>query len=539
MEDLKTDNKILIKTKGNRKQRIRYFVRDYVLPLVGWSYAVHKEKVVEVSETQSMKQTKFNICYDEEEKLVKCTYRGITIKIKTTDKLIADSEKLLFEKLFKKYYELDGKLLYHKYDFDDGKGQINRKIYEYAIQRGLCDYLTHNAGNNNSTSAASLESLISILEKWSTKTYEGHNVCFGFIFNLENNKTNDVKGVENGSVFGSFLQFLEDEYAAILSDGISSVMELNNNCNLVDYHSIIDSNDVINSCDTKEGYSPMRFSQIIIKYVKENKLGIFLLKNGDIIIAKYSDKKPRISFIKRNSKWLNFDYTSFEKRIQNVIQGIVDTTLLKQIYDTMLDVSLSHSGGIIAVVDYREEANGNKSKLDKIINKIDFLNVIEPDSIKSEYEELFFEEIESKIKSRNIKVDSNLKLMIKSKNKIGFDEELINNYNLEIDALKKDTIKKLTKKYYIEKIIKNNRHFSEINRKLRSELIGLDGACILNKDGKMLTFGAIIQNDSGSSGGGRGAAAKKLSNYGGFAIKISTDGYIEVYHKENRIYSIK
>lgn len=66
----------------------------------------------------------------------------------------------------------------------------------------------------------------------------------------------------------------------------------------------------------------------------------------------------------------------------------------------------------------------------------------------------------------------------------------------------------------------------------------MDGAAILNFDGSIISFGAIIQNDSGSYGGGRGAAAKKLSKYG-FAIKISTDGYVEVYINERIKYRIK
>lgn len=54
----------------------------------------------------------------------------------------------------------------------------------------------------------------------------------------------------------------------------------------------------------------------------------------------------------------------------------------------------------------------------------------------------------------------------------------------------------------------------------------------------MRSFGAIIKNNSGSSGGGRGAAAKKLSQFG-FAVKISTDGYIEMYVDGVEIYAVK
>ena len=69
-------------------------------------------------------------------------------------------------------------------------------------------------------------------------------------------------------------------------------------------------------------------------------------------------------------------------------------------------------------------------------------------------------------------------------------------------------------------------------------MIALDGACILDCKGGVYSFGAIIRNESGSSGGGRGAAAKKLSSYG-MAIKISTDGYIEVYVNRELVYEIK
>lgn len=82
-------------------------------------------------------------------------------------------------------------------------------------------------------------------------------------------------------------------------------------------------------------------------------------------------------------------------------------------------------------------------------------------------------------------------------------------------------------------------NFQELDRKLRCELIALDGACIIDAlQGTIYSFGAIIQNDSGSATGGRSAAAKKLSRYGA-AIKISTDGYIDVFVNEMLVYSIK
>ena len=53
-----------------------------------------------------------------------------------------------------------------------------------------------------------------------------------------------------------------------------------------------------------------------------------------------------------------------------------------------------------------------------------------------------------------------------------------------------------------------------------------DGAVVIDYDGKILAVGAIIKIEAGSSGGGRLAAAKTLSNYG-ISIKISNDGSIQ------------
>ena len=71
-----------------------------------------------------------------------------------------------------------------------------------------------------------------------------------------------------------------------------------------------------------------------------------------------------------------------------------------------------------------------------------------------------------------------------------------------------------------------NRKFQELDRKLRLELMGIDGATIVDHDGTILAVGAIIKIEAGSSGGGRLAAAKMLSNYG-VSIKISNDGSIQ------------
>ena len=80
-------------------------------------------------------------------------------------------------------------------------------------------------------------------------------------------------------------------------------------------------------------------------------------------------------------------------------------------------------------------------------------------------------------------------------------------------------------------ITKNNRQntFYSLDRHLRRELLELDGAMVFSKNGLIHAIGTIIKLDgSGSTGGGRTAAAIQLSQYG-LSIKVSQDGYVQLF----------
>lgn len=67
--------------------------------------------------------------------------------------------------------------------------------------------------------------------------------------------------------------------------------------------------------------------------------------------------------------------------------------------------------------------------------------------------------------------------------------------------------------------------FPQLDRRLRQDIVAMDGATILDYRGNVLAAGAIVKVDAGSDGGGRLLAAKTLGKYG-LGIKISTDGEI-------------
>jgi len=65
--------------------------------------------------------------------------------------------------------------------------------------------------------------------------------------------------------------------------------------------------------------------------------------------------------------------------------------------------------------------------------------------------------------------------------------------------------------------------FTKLDRRVRAELLALDGATIIDHLGNLIAVGAIVQIQAGSTGGGRLAAAKTLASLG-LGVKISQDG---------------
>ncbi len=77
------------------------------------------------------------------------------------------------------------------------------------------------------------------------------------------------------------------------------------------------------------------------------------------------------------------------------------------------------------------------------------------------------------------------------------------------------------------------RKFQDLSRAMRKELVGIDGATIIQYQGEILAVGAIVKISGGSVGGGRLAATRTLAPFGA-AIKISADGMVEAFKGTGR-----
>lgn len=478
----------------NFKSEYKTFIIDYLLGLLGIDKNSIKNKIKENSLPFRNEMQYF---YKKDKYIYFNTSKETLFSIELDVAIDSDDEALM-KRIIPKFFKIA------KYKENGSKNcnyisNVHKEInYNFAIQSGICEWLSGNKSNNEL-----IEKLLDVLDTWSSKTYEGKNVSYGLVFDSKlEHKESDIPA-------NDFLKFLNDEFSAVLTDSITSVFIINKDCELANYETIFDSIDSNNQVEWTQLINnlPLRFADVISKTVNTNsRIGVFLLVNGDIILC----KNQKIRFVKRIGKWLNFNISSFKNILLNYDEfKQCSPKLIDEIYSSALDVSFSHSGGIIAVDFNIEKIVDNFDERNKIVNRCDYI-------------------------CNNSEEDSDLKIKEYLKNK---NNDLPPDNRLSDKVLETDIEKKLLKRKVIKKLV-NNKSFITMNRKLRSELISLDGACILDKDGNICAFGAIIQNDSGSSGGGRGEAAKKLSN-NGFAIKISTDGYIELYCKQEKVFVIK
>lgn len=75
------------------------------------------------------------------------------------------------------------------------------------------------------------------------------------------------------------------------------------------------------------------------------------------------------------------------------------------------------------------------------------------------------------------------------------------------------------------RLLISGRTFPNLDRRARHEISAIDGATVISHQGEILAAGAILRIGGGSTGGGRLAAARALSEYG-LGIKVSQDGGI-------------
>lgn len=364
-----------------------------------------------------------------------------------------------------------------------GKNSTLAKSYlksnlDHAFEIGMCLSLTQGPPD-----AEKLHSIIERMVEWSMRTYEGRNVPFGIVIDFNAESSNPGAA--------DYIHFLGNESSAVFTDGMFTGILLDKSGKIITFipGQLSKSEEHTNKADNvdekkKEVFVPYQYFEIG-KACTDNRIGVIALANGEILLIKGQE----IKFAKRGRKWVFFDSNTVMKKLRRTFfQSCTDERIIKKridtIYCSLLDVSFSHTGGCLALVNPDAE-----KKIGMVVKeRMDLWS----------------------------KIKDNSKIKSETKEKINMLRHLLCVRNVAPGATSGTEL--------------TIRSFFDVDRRLRKEILSLDGATVVSLNGDFFCAGSIVEVSGGSSSGGRTAAAENLARFG-IGIKISEDGYIEAYTK--------
>lgn len=330
------------------------------------------------------------------------------------------------------------------------------------IEKAICRSLS-------SSSSKTLSLLLSKLGYWSQRTYEGKHPAIGCVVTRRKAGSKTNMNLHISRIF-------DKDFSAMLSDGEDSFVEITADGFVSDY--VYAPSKIDYSL-----YAPYMNLKLAMLSVG-SKIGVCLNHEGEILIF----KDRSLLFAKRSGHWVCFTHDEIVSKLSEQAGEYEDVR--RAIYLSALDTSFNRFGGCIVHIN-----SGDSQEVLKHIDEADVL-------LKESYDTIQQNKINQSFFATTFDTQTEIP---------EFDKFL--------------TEDKCVKSATLIKII-SGKKFQELDRKLRQELIAMDGATVIDYDGKLLAVGAIIKIEAGSTGGGRLAAAKTLSNYG-IAIKISNDGTMQ------------
>ena len=338
------------------------------------------------------------------------------------------------------------------------------RFQSYAIEKAICKAIAYN-------NVQTLYELIHELTIWGDRTYEGKNITFGFIITTK-------KASKNTNHNLHIKHMLAEDFSALLSNGKDTCLTLSADGYLTDYTPLPQIKD-------PNLFAPIKYLKIA-NLCTGNKIGVVLRENGDILLF----KNKTLLFARNSGFWSCYSHEEIIDRLGDTRNHEDVDEIRKAIYLTALDTAFERCGGCIVHLNKDESFN--------VLRHIDAKDILLEPYYNKKVEDMlsqsFFFELTDQAKE---------------------------NYDYKNFLQQEQCIKTAA----LQSVIKGKK-FNELNRKLRQELLSIDGATIINNDGTILAVGAIIKIEAGSSGGGRLAATKTLAKYG-VAIKISADGSIQ------------
>ena len=350
-----------------------------------------------------------------------------------------------------------------------------------AIEKSIC------ASISDSETANIMFGIITELEKWAARTYEGKKIAIGIIINTSIDTSEQPETI-------SYSDIMAKDFFALLSDGIDSYIEFDKKGNLAGYVQMERVKKVPN-------IAPYEYEKVA-RYCNEKRIGIVLTQNGDFLIF----KNRELLFSKRMGTWNIYSHEEVIQLLSN--RGNYSLKdIRRSVYYTALDTSFAYSGGCIIYL--------NKDTVEGALTHINAHDILD---------EKYFEikkkqELEDAGKLYNLQTLATVEAIYNVPYQIFLEQQ---------HCVKAECLRKII----------SGKPFHELSRKLRQELVSMDGATVIDSEGTIIAVGAILKIEAGSDGGGRLAAATTLSKYG-IAIKISQDGILKAFYQDKKNGKVK
>ena len=360
-------------------------------------------------------------------------------------------------------------------------GAYLSKMRDLAIEKALVESIA------DEDAAETVLSVISGMEKWATRTYEGSKISLGVMVNF--GVLSEDMGVHCSSILNS-------DFFALFTNGTSSFVEFDSKGYMIGYMSLKNPHHV-------GTIAPYKFSKVA-KVCNDKRVGIVLTEMGDILIF-YA---RQLMFAKRNGNWCVYCHDEIIRLLQNNV-SYTAKMIRRAIYNTALDCSFAYNGACIVYT--------NNDMTRDVLMRIDAADIVSEEHFNLK---------------KQIEIEEAGKLY-----NLGNAQSIINQFSMGyLEYLESNNyVKTMT----MRKIISGRKIF-ELDRKLIEEMTSVDGATIIDHDGTIIAVGAIVKIDAGSDGGGRLAAAKTMAKYG-VAIKVSQDGAMQGFtydKKKNKVREI-
>ena len=312
--------------------------------------------------------------------------------------------------------------------------------------------------------------ILNLLSFWSSETYEGDKISFSIAIDEADQRPAVV----------NFFDICKEDYAKVLTSGCDTLFVCNAEGGITEYCEAA----MPDEAEAAQVYAPLPFMPVAY-WTSQHRCAFCLSRNGDILIF----KNRQLFFAKRRGKWLHFSHQAYLAELGYQAQGSSRSTI-EALYLSLLDVSFKRKGACIGF--FRK-------------------NAVTPWMINER---------------RNQRITQSLS----QEDLVALSQARLHSYLEEIVSRDDMLAHEGSSKTALLRSSLPSTTFAHIPRKLRAELLSIDGATLVFDDGSVFAVGAILKVPGGSSSGGRKAAAMTLAEHG-IGIKVSNDGHITAWSR--------